>query len=90
MCTSSARCRARSRVSRCSPHIPPSSPRVKAPNIGFSSSALAMKRRLPDARMIVLEQAGHCAMLERPDQFNEVVERFLAEVLAPRKQRARA
>jgi pimeloyl-ACP methyl ester carboxylesterase len=54
------------------------------------SSALAMKRRLPDARMIVLEQAGHCAMLERPDQFNEVVEGFLGDVLTPKKQRARA
>jgi pimeloyl-ACP methyl ester carboxylesterase len=54
------------------------------------SSALAMKERLPDARMVVLEQAGHCAMLERPDQFNEVVEGFLAEVLAPKEQQAKA
>jgi pimeloyl-ACP methyl ester carboxylesterase len=54
------------------------------------SSALAMKDRLPDARMVVLEQAGHCAMLERPDRFNEVVEGFLGEVLAPKRQRVRA
>src|SRR4029450_6497739 len=53
------------------------------------SSALAMKDRLPDARMIVLEQAGHCAMLERPDQFNEAMEGFLSEVLAPKNQRVR-
>jgi pimeloyl-ACP methyl ester carboxylesterase len=54
------------------------------------SSALAMKRRLPDARMVVFQEAGHCAMLERHEQFNEVIEGFLGQVLAPKKQRARA
>lgn len=54
------------------------------------SSALAMKRRLPDARMVVFQEAGHCAMLERHEQFNEVVEGFLAEVLPSKKQRAQA
>jgi pimeloyl-ACP methyl ester carboxylesterase len=54
------------------------------------ASALAMKRRLPDARMVVLKEAGHCAMLERHEQFNEVLGGFLAEALTPKKQRARA
>ena len=54
------------------------------------ASALAMKRRLPDARMIVLKEAGHCAMLERHEQFNDVIEGFLAEALTQKKQRARA
>jgi pimeloyl-ACP methyl ester carboxylesterase len=54
------------------------------------SSALAMKRRLPDARMVVLQEAGHCAMLERHEQFNEVIQDFLGQVLASKKQRARA
>ncbi len=54
------------------------------------SSALAMKHRLPDARMVVFKEAGHCAMLERHEQFNEVVEGFLAETLAKKKQRTRA
>jgi len=40
--------------------------------------------------MVVFKAAGHCAMLERHDQFNEVVEGFLAETLAKKKQRTRA
>ncbi|MFN2590221.1 MAG: alpha/beta fold hydrolase [Actinomycetota bacterium] len=47
------------------------------------SSALALKRRLPDARMIVFRDVGHCAMLEHPDEFNRVVEEFLAGAFAP-------
>jgi pimeloyl-ACP methyl ester carboxylesterase len=45
------------------------------------STALAMKRRLPRARLVVMEGTGHCAMLERHQQFNRVVERFLDETL---------
>jgi pimeloyl-ACP methyl ester carboxylesterase len=51
------------------------------------SSVLAIKRRLPDARMVVFAEAGHCAMLERHDQFNEVVEGFLGEVLTTRARK---
>jgi pimeloyl-ACP methyl ester carboxylesterase len=54
------------------------------------ASALAIKRGLPDARMVVFSEAGHCTMLERHEQFNEVVQGFLDEALGPRKQRARA
>ena len=45
------------------------------------SSATAMKRRLPDARVVVFEGAGHCTMLERHEEFNSVVEGFLHETL---------
>jgi pimeloyl-ACP methyl ester carboxylesterase len=47
------------------------------------TSAVALKRRLPDARMILFRDVGHCAMLEHPHEFNRVVEEFLSEVLAP-------
>jgi 3-oxoadipate enol-lactonase len=35
---------------------------------------------IPDARMQVIEEAGHLSNLERPDDFNRVVEAFLSEV----------
>jgi pimeloyl-ACP methyl ester carboxylesterase len=54
------------------------------------SSALAMKHRLPDARMVVFRDVGHCAMLERHDEFNSVVASFLDEVVEPEERRARA
>jgi pimeloyl-ACP methyl ester carboxylesterase len=47
------------------------------------ASAEAMKRRLPQARMVVLKGAGHCTMLERHDQFNREVDRFLLDALGP-------
>jgi pimeloyl-ACP methyl ester carboxylesterase len=50
------------------------------------ASALAMKHALPDAQMVVFKGAGHCTMLERHEQFNRVVEGFLAEHLAPERQ----
>lgn len=46
------------------------------------ASSVALKRALPDARMVLFRGAGHCTMLERPDQFNEVVEGFVEEVLS--------
>ena len=45
------------------------------------ATATAIQRRLPEARLEVLEGAGHCAMLERHEDFDRLVERFLAEVL---------
>jgi pimeloyl-ACP methyl ester carboxylesterase len=50
------------------------------------ASALALKRALPEARMIVFEGAGHCTMLERHEAFNREVGRFLAEHLAAQRQ----
>jgi pimeloyl-ACP methyl ester carboxylesterase len=45
------------------------------------ASALAIKRRLPQGKMVVLRDAGHCAMLERHDLFNRAVGDFLHETL---------
>lgn len=44
------------------------------------SSAMAMKRRLHDASLVVMRGAGHCTMLERHEQFNDLLERFLTRV----------
>ena len=33
--------------------------------------------RIPDARVVVYEDTGHVAMLERPDAFNALVAEFL-------------
>jgi pimeloyl-ACP methyl ester carboxylesterase len=46
------------------------------------ASALALKDALPDADLVVLKGAGHLAMMERHEQFNQVVGRFLDRVLA--------
>jgi pimeloyl-ACP methyl ester carboxylesterase len=43
------------------------------------STALAMKRRLSDAELVVFRRAGHCTMLERHADFNRVVEEFLRQ-----------
>ena len=45
------------------------------------ASALALKRQLPDARMLVFSGAGHCVMLERHEQFNRELERFLKDAV---------
>jgi pimeloyl-ACP methyl ester carboxylesterase len=45
------------------------------------ASALAIKRMLPDGRLVVFKGSGHCTMLERHAQFNRVVEGFLGEAL---------
>ena len=37
------------------------------------------ERLIPDARKIILEDTGHCAMLERPETFNGLLAEFLAE-----------
>jgi pimeloyl-ACP methyl ester carboxylesterase len=44
------------------------------------SSALAIKDKLPDGRLVVLKGAGHMAPMERHEQFNAVLRRFLADV----------
>ena len=46
------------------------------------ASALALKRRLPDARMILFRDVGHCAMLEHHEEFNRVVDEFVREAVA--------
>jgi pimeloyl-ACP methyl ester carboxylesterase len=37
---------------------------------------------IPDARLHVIDEAGHAPMFERPDEFNEAVEAFLRELAA--------
>lgn len=37
------------------------------------------ERLIPDARKVLMEDTGHCAMLERPRTFNDLVASFLAE-----------
>jgi pimeloyl-ACP methyl ester carboxylesterase len=54
------------------------------------ASALAMKQALPDARLVEFEGAGHCTMLERHEDFNRELGRFLAEHLAPTRQETSA
>jgi pimeloyl-ACP methyl ester carboxylesterase len=53
-------------------------------------AAKAMARRLREANVVVIEGAGHCAMLERHAQFNEAVEGFLAEHLPLVRRSGRA
>ena len=36
-----------------------------------------MARRIPHARLAVIERAGHLSNLERPDEFNRIVLEFL-------------
>ncbi len=38
-----------------------------------------MEQRLPDARLVILPDAGHEAMFDRPDAFNAAVLHFIAE-----------
>jgi pimeloyl-ACP methyl ester carboxylesterase len=52
------------------------------------ASARALADALPDARLVVLEGAGHLAMMERHVQFNRVAGRFLDEVLGAASERA--
>jgi pimeloyl-ACP methyl ester carboxylesterase len=54
------------------------------------ATSRAIQAKLPDGRLTVLHGAGHCAMLERHENFNRVLSGFLAEVLARRAQKAPA
>lgn len=46
-------------------------------------AARAYLRRIPHARLEVLDRTGHLAMLERPELFNPLLDEFLAESGAP-------
>jgi pimeloyl-ACP methyl ester carboxylesterase len=46
------------------------------------SSALALKKELPEGRLVVLQGAGHMAPMERHEQFNEVIRGFLDDAFA--------
>jgi pimeloyl-ACP methyl ester carboxylesterase len=53
------------------------------------ASARRLADALPDGRLVVLEGAGHMAPLERHEQFNRVLGRFLEDVLELRPAPAR-
>ena len=50
-------------------------------------SAAVLAAALPDARLEVLERAGHVPMMEVPDAFNARVDGFARSVLVPRSAR---
>ena len=43
----------------------------------FLASADAMERKIPDARKVVLQGAGHAANMDAPEEFNAAVREFL-------------
>lgn len=43
------------------------------------ASAHAALARLPNARLVVMEGCGHVPFVEKPDEFNQLVERFIEE-----------
>ena len=48
------------------------------------SSGVALADALPDGRLEVIDRAGHLAMLETPDDFNEILDRFARRQLTTR------
>ena len=48
-----------------------------ADNLYPASIAQDMARRIPGARLVVIEGAGHLSNLERPQEFNQAVAEFL-------------
>lgn len=47
----------------------------------FSAIAAEMAQAIPDARLEIIEDAGHCAHLEQPAAFNAVLRDFLRGIL---------
>ena len=48
-----------------------------------AAAAVALTGELPDARLVVLEGAGHAAMLERPAELDREIRAFAGPLLAP-------
>ncbi len=53
---------------------------VGAEDERFLAAAEAMARRIPDARKLVIEGAGHAANMDQPEAFNRAVCEFLEDV----------
>ncbi|HUB76872.1 MAG TPA: alpha/beta fold hydrolase [Solirubrobacteraceae bacterium] len=53
---------------------------VGAEDDRFLPAAEAMTRRIPGARKVVLEEAGHAANMDQPAEFDRVVNGFLEEL----------
>jgi proline iminopeptidase len=47
------------------------------------ASSEAAARALPDARLVVLENAGHVPYVEQPDALFAAIEGFLADTVVP-------
>ena len=45
----------------------------------YLSSTDYMARKIPDARKVVIEEAGHAVNLHQPDRFNRALGEFLLE-----------
>ena len=54
------------------------------------TSARALVEALPEGRGVVIPRAGHCAMLERHQEFNEQVEKFVLDLPPAVRPRRRA
>jgi len=39
----------------------------------------AYAQKMPDARLVVIPNSGHCTPLDEPERFNEAVMSFLSE-----------
>lgn len=48
---------------------------VTPPNV-----AEDFQRMLPDAKLVFLSQCGHAPMMEKPEEFNKILERFLIDI----------
>ena len=53
---------------------------VGAEDDRFLAAADAMARRIPGARKVLIEQAGHAANMEQPAEFNRAVLEFLEDL----------
>jgi pimeloyl-ACP methyl ester carboxylesterase len=53
------------------------------------AAARYMADKIPGSRLLILEDAGHCAFLEEHELFNAEITAFAAEVLVPAKAAAR-
>ena len=47
-----------------------------------------MAAAIPNARLEVIEEAGHLSNLEKPDEFNRLLRTFLDELPEPRDERS--
>jgi pimeloyl-ACP methyl ester carboxylesterase len=53
---------------------------VGADDTPFLAAADAMEARIPDARKVVIEGAGHAANMDRPAEFDRAVLDFLEDI----------
>jgi len=58
----------------------PSAPEALRPKMGHNAElATALAARMPDARAVVIQNAGHLVFLDAPQKFNELMLAFLAK-----------